>query len=123
MLFLAVFGTSIALIPGIKLLWIFLIYGTLAAAGVGPVLLAVFGKQVSARGVFYGASAAVSFGLPLSIYANVTESQHLVALASAITCLIGFLIPLIEARFSCPAQIEPQITSSSPRMKSNKAIF
>ena len=94
MLLLGIGGTAIALLPGIKLLWIFLIYGTLAAAGLGPVLLALFWKHTSASGVFYGALAAILVGLPVSIYANVSESPHLLVFSSLGTILIGLVVSL-----------------------------
>lgn len=97
MLFLAVIGTSIAIIPGVQLLWIFLIYGTLAAAGLFPALLALFWSKTSARGVYWGAASAITVGLPIAIYANATNSPHLIVASSLCTCLIGLGITAGEA--------------------------
>ena len=90
-------GTLIAILPGVKLLWIFLIYGVLAAAGVFPALLALYWKRVSARGVFWGAGLSIVVGLPLSIYANASESAHLAVLATVSTSVISMVVTCAEA--------------------------
>ncbi len=92
MLVIGCAGTFIAILPGVKLLWIFLIYGTLAAAGLFPALLSLYWPTVTARATFIGVTMAIAFGLPLSIYANVTESPHLIVLSTLGTAALGLLV-------------------------------
>ena len=95
MLFIAIIGTVIANLPGVKLLWIFMIYGTLAAAAACPAVLSIYWKEVTAKAVSYGVFTALIFGLPLSVYANVTESAHLLVLSSIGTTIIGLVVTYV----------------------------
>jgi len=94
MLLMAVIGTGIALLQP-KLLWVFLIYGALASAGLFPTMFSLFWKRLSAKGAFWALSLSLILGIPLSIYANVTENVHLIVLAAIISVAIGFVVCLL----------------------------
>lgn len=98
MLLIGVVGTVIAILPGVKLLWVFMVYGTLAAAAVCPAVLSVFWKDVTAKAVTAGVFTGLVLGLPLSIYANVTESPHLLVLSSVGTTLIGLVMTVFVTK-------------------------
>ena len=91
MLGMAVVGTGIALLQP-KLLWVFLIYGALASAGFFPTILSIFWKRLTSAGAFWGLALSLLIGLPLSIYANVTENTDLIVLSSVLSVGIGLVV-------------------------------
>ncbi|MDX2027237.1 MAG: hypothetical protein SFW62_01225 [Alphaproteobacteria bacterium] len=96
MLGFAVVGTVIAMIPGLKLLWLFLIYGALASAALVPVILSLFWKRLTARGAFWGPFLSFVIGLPISIYANFREDTHMIVAAALLSVLIGLAVCLYD---------------------------
>lgn len=96
MLGFAFLGTAIAMLPGVKLLWVFLIYGALASAALVPTVLTLFWSRLRAEGAFWAIVLSVAFGLPLSIYANVTESKNLIVVAAIFSVAIGALVCIID---------------------------
>lgn len=88
MMIFGVVGGSIALMRP-QLIWVFLIYGALAASIFFPLILALFWKKVSSKGVYMGIFAGVLFGTPLSIYANINNIVDFVVISS----LLGLLVP------------------------------
>ena len=90
MIVIAALGTGLALLQP-KLLWVFLIYGALASAGMFPVMLAITWKRVSAEGIFWGITLGVLLGTPISIYANVTENPYLIVTAAVLSTLISLI--------------------------------
>lgn len=89
-------GTLIAMIPGIKLLWVFLIYGALASAALVPTILSLYWSRLTARGAFWGSFLSFAVGLPLSIYANFTENAHLIVVAALASAVIGLIICVVD---------------------------
>lgn len=89
-------GTAIAIIPGLKLLWVFLIYGAVASAALAPTVLALYWSRLSARGAFWGAGLSFALGLPLSIYANATENAHLIVAAAVASVAVGLVVCVID---------------------------
>lgn len=94
MLLMAVIGTGVALLQP-KLLWVFLIYGALASAGLFPTVFSLFWKRLTAKGAFWGLTSSLILGIPLSIYANVVENTHLIVLAAILSVVIGFVVCLL----------------------------
>lgn len=88
MLILTLVGTCIALLQP-KLLWVFLIYGAIASAGMFPTLFAFFSERVTARVIFLSLSIPLVLGTPISIYANITENTILIVLASIFNTFLG----------------------------------
>lgn len=94
MLAMALLGTGIALLQP-KLLWIFLIYGALASAGFFPTVFSLYWKRLNKQGVFWAVSLSLAIGLPLSIYANITENVNLIVLASILSVFVGLVTCLV----------------------------
>jgi Na+/proline symporter len=93
MTLLTVIGAAIALLEP-KLLWVFLIYGALASAGLFPTVFALFWGRLNAHGAFWAVVLSLVIGTPLSIYANVTENPHLIVAAAVASVGIGLLVCL-----------------------------
>jgi Na+/proline symporter len=96
MLMFAIAGTAIAMLPGIKLLWVFFINGALASSALVPTVLSLFWGRLAARGAFWGVFLSFVIGLPVSIYANFHESPHLVVLSSVLSVAIGLVVCLAD---------------------------
>jgi len=94
MLVMALIGTSIALLQP-KLLWVFLIYGALASVGLFPTIFSLFWKRMTAAGVFWAITLSLIFGLPLSIYANITGNVHLIVISTITSVVVGLFVCLI----------------------------
>lgn len=91
MLILGGVGTLIAMIPGVKLVWLFLIYGAIAASALIPTILSLYWKRLTAGGAFWGTTLSFALGLPLSVYATFNENPHLMVVASLSSVLIGLI--------------------------------
>ena len=94
MILMAIIGTAIALMQP-QLLWIFLIYGALASAGLFPTIFSIFWKRMTATGAFWAVTLSLLFGIPLSIYANIVGNAHLIVLSVVLSVTIGLIICLI----------------------------
>ena len=92
MLIFAVVGMIIAMIPGLKLLWVFLIYGALASSALVPTVLALYWGRLTKWGAFWGPFLSFAIGLPVSIYANVNENAHLVVVAALLSAVVGLIV-------------------------------
>ena len=95
MIIMAVIGTGIALLQP-QLLWVFLIYGALASSALFPTILSVFWKRLTKNGAFWSIVLSLLIGLPLSIYANVTENVDLIVLSASLSVAIGLVVCLID---------------------------
>lgn len=95
MLIMAVIGTGIALLEP-KLLWLFLIYGALASAGFLPTIFSLLWGKVTARGAMLAVGLSILVGMPLSIYANVTENEILIVIAAIASVAIGGIIVILN---------------------------
>ena len=93
MLIMAVIGTSIALLKP-QLLWIFLISGTLAAAGLFPTILSLYWGRLNAKGAFWSVFLSIIIATPLSIYANVSGNENLVTWSAIASVGIGAVIAI-----------------------------
>jgi SSS family solute:Na+ symporter len=96
MIAVALLGTGLALLQP-KLLWVFLIYGATASAGMFPTIFSVFSKKLTDKGAFYAVLLSLGIGTPLAVYANLTESVHLVVLSAVASVAIGFVVCLSSA--------------------------
>ena len=89
-------GTAIAMWPNLKILWVFLIGGTLGSSVLVPTVLSVFWKRLTARGAFWAAFLSFIIGLPASIYANLHDNPHILVAASLSSVIIGLIICLAD---------------------------
>ena len=94
MVAMGLLGTGIALLQP-KLLWVFLIYGALASAGLFPTVLSLFWGRLSGGTAFWAVILSLGFGTPLSIYANVTANPTLVVVAAIASVGVGLVVALI----------------------------
>ncbi|MGE3385452.1 MAG: sodium:solute symporter [Bdellovibrionales bacterium] len=85
MLTLTILALLIANIPGLKVLHLFLFYGTLRSATVIPTILLILGKQLPEHGVFFGILTSLFLGLPLFSYGNLSQQPALIVLGSLLT--------------------------------------
>jgi SSS family transporter len=106
-----IIGVGIAMIPGVKLLWIFLIYGALASSALIPTILCLYWKKLSARAAFWGPFLSFLIGLPLSIYANFTENANLIVVAALASVLIGLIVCVLFSIFDHEVYEFKQFTS------------
>lgn len=88
MVLFAIIGVGVAALRP-QLIWVFLVYGALAASIFLPIFLTLFWRRVSASAAFWGISLGIALGTPLSIYANVNGETGLVVLAA----ILGLVVP------------------------------
>lgn len=91
MIFGAALGGIIALMQP-KLLWVFFIYGALAASGFLPTILSLYWKSLKGTDVTIAILASLIIATPLSIYANITENVQWIVFSSIASVLIGGVI-------------------------------
>lgn len=94
MLVMTAVGAGVALLQP-RLLWVFLIYGALASAGLAPVVLSLFWGRLTAAGAFWAVVLSLAVGTPLSIVANVDGDPHLVVVAAIASVAIGLVVCLV----------------------------
>jgi Na+/proline symporter len=87
MMFLAVFGLVIANIPDMKILYLFLFYGTLRASTLLPTVLTIWKGKLSESGVFWGICTALFVGAPMMAYGNFGGGLHFQVWGAIFTCL------------------------------------
>lgn len=78
-------GIGIANLPGLSIVHLFLIYGTLRATTLLPTVLTLCGVRLSARGICVGVIAAMAVGLPMfafGVFFNMGEYRILGCLAT-----------------------------------------
>jgi len=99
MIAFSIIGISLALLQP-KLLWVFLIYGAIAASLFLPTILILFWDKVTSVGVFYGILSGVIIGTPLAIFANVSENTNLIVLSSILGLLVAGIITVLVSFIS-----------------------
>ena len=97
MLGFTIIGTAIALLEP-KLLWLSLIYGSLAGAGFFPLLFSVYSDKVNGNNLTIALLLSLVLSIPFSIYANVTENTNLIVASSILSIAIGLLALMILRR-------------------------
>lgn len=88
MVILALIALAIANIPGIKVLYVFLINGTLRSPSFLPTILTIKGVKLSEQGVFYGMLFAILVGTPFFAYGVINQITNLIVFGSLFTVLI-----------------------------------
>lgn len=99
MALLVIGGLGIANIPGLKLVHLFLIYGTLRSATFIPTVLSVLWEKVSEAGVFYGIIISVVVGLPMFGYGLLTNTLWLSISGTLFAVLASGVITLGATAF------------------------
>ena len=98
MISLAVIGMVIANLPGMKILYLFLFYGTLRASTLLPTVITLLGKRLSERGVFWGISMAICIGLPVFAYGGFTKQLEWKLFGSIFTVLTPMIVSLLVTK-------------------------
>ena len=81
----------IANIPGLKILHLFLFYGTLRSATLIPTVCTILGRKLNEARTFYGILAAVTIGLPIFAYGNFNGIPAAIVTGSLLTVLMPAL--------------------------------
>jgi Na+/proline symporter len=90
MIALAVAGVTIANLPGMKILYLFLFYGTLRASTLLPTIAALRGFQPREKSVAGGILLAMITGLPLFAYGGLNDNTTAKVAGAILTvCLPG----------------------------------
>lgn len=92
MLLLAAVGTAIALIPGMKIIYLWLFYGTLRAATLLPTMLTIRTRPAREPAMFYGLLGSLLIGVPLFGWANFTGRAGLTVVGALVTLLVSGVI-------------------------------
>jgi len=87
MVIVTLIAILIANIPGLKILHLFLIYGTLRASVMLPTAFAIKGIRMSERGLFYGLLTSMLIGLPVFAIGNFTGNTVLIVAGSLFTII------------------------------------
>ena len=88
----------IANIPGMKILYLFLFYGTLRASTLLPTIITLLSDRVNEKGVFWGILMSISFGLPMFAYAKFTGNVPWIVIGSLFTVLCSGIVTLVMSR-------------------------
>lgn len=88
----------IANIPGLTVTHLFLFYGTLRASTLLPTAFTLYGRKLTASGVFYGVIAAMCIGLPIFAYGNIQNIAIWKTIGSLTTVLISGAVALVTSR-------------------------
>ena len=94
MIAVTVVAILIANIPGLTILYLFLLYGTLRSSVMLPTIFAIMGKRMTEKGLFYGILTSMLVGLPIFAYGNLVGNIPLIVAGSLFTILASGLIAL-----------------------------
>ena len=87
MVVLALAALAIANIPGMKILYLFLFYGTLRASTLLPTVMSLLSDRIREEGIFWGIVVSIGVGLPLFAYAQLHGMVGLSVIGSLVTVL------------------------------------
>jgi len=85
MILLFLGALAIANIPDLKILHLFLFYGTLRSATMIPTILLILKKPLTERGVFYGILTSLVLGLPIFAFGNLKQLPSVIVTGSILT--------------------------------------
>lgn len=94
MVVVTVLAVLIANIPGLTILYLFLLYGTLRSSVMLPTVFAILNKRMTEKGLFYGILTSMLVGLPVFAYGNLIGNIPLIVVGSLFTILASGLIAL-----------------------------
>ena len=97
MLVLLALAVCIANIPGLTVTNLFLVYGALRATTMLPTVLTLAGKELSARGVFFGILVSLVIGMPVFITGTVLDSAALKTAGSLCALLLSGAVCIATA--------------------------
>lgn len=109
MLAVTIVAVLVANIPGLTILYLFLLYGTLRSSVMLPTVFAILGKRMTEKGLFYGILTSMIVGLPVFAYGNLVGNISLIVAGSLFTILASGVIALDYKRHLKPGPIELKI--------------
>ncbi len=96
MIAVAIFAIIIANIPGMTILYLFLLYGTLRSSVMLPSVWAIKGVKMSEGGLFWGILLSICVGLPIFAYGNLTGNVPLIVTGSLLTIGLSGVLSLFS---------------------------
>ncbi|MBU0547597.1 MAG: hypothetical protein KJ710_06710, partial [Candidatus Omnitrophica bacterium] len=90
-----VIATLIAFIPNIQLLYLLLLIGAIRSALLAPTFFAIFKKNLSSQGTFYGMLGGIIIGLPVFVYGSLAKKPLISSAGSLLTLLTSFIIVIL----------------------------
>lgn len=109
MIAVTIVAVLIANIPGLTILYLFLLYGTLRSSVMLPTVFAIMGKRMTEKGLFYGILTSMLVGLPVFAAGNMVGNIPLIVAGSLFTILASGVIALDYRRHLKPGPIELKI--------------
>ncbi len=97
MILLVIITIGIANLPGIKILHLFLFYGTLRASTLLPTIITLLRSRVHEGGVFWGILVSFLVGLPIFAIGNITNRTAWEVAGSLITVFSSGTITLLAS--------------------------
>ena len=125
MIVVTVSDILIANIPGLTILYLFLLYGTLRSSVMLPTVFAILGIRMSERGLFYGILTSMIVGLPIFAYGNFTGNILMIVFGSLFTILASGIMAVRRKplqRGSMEVAIKIDRTDMDKRIAEIKAV-
>jgi Na+(H+)/acetate symporter ActP len=104
MFLLAVGGVIISNIPDMKILYLFIFYGTLRASTLLPTIITIINKKVSEKGMFFGILTSLVIGVPLFAYAKFNGHTDLAVWSSIFTVSASGVIVYYFTKYGSPKE-------------------
>ena len=126
MIVVTIIAILIANIPGLTILYLFLLYGTLRSSVMLPTVFAILGKRMSERGLFYGILTSMIVGLPIFAYGNFTGNIPMIVFGSLFTILASGIMAVRRKplqRGSMEVAIKIDRTDMDKRIAEIKAVY
>lgn len=98
MLIVTVLAIIVANIPGLKIMYLQLFYGTLRASVFLPTIFAIKKVGMSEKGLFYGLLVSIFIGLPIFSYGNFNMFWQYIVAGSLTSVLASGIISVIYKR-------------------------
>lgn len=98
MLVVACIGLLIALIPGLKILHLFLFYGTWRASTMIPTILTLFWPQLASRATFAAILGSLVFGAPVLAAGQIIGNPHVSVIGSLLVPTIGVSVCILGTK-------------------------
>ena len=96
MIAVAIFAIIIANIPGMTIVYLFLLYGTLRSSVMLPSIWAIKGVKMSEAGLFWGILLSLCVGLPIFAYGNLNGNVAMTVTGSLLTIGLSGVLSLFS---------------------------
>ena len=96
MIAVAIFAIIIANIPGMTIVYLFLLYGTLRSSVMLPSIWAIKGVKMSESGLFWGILLSLCVGLPIFAYGNLNGNVPMIVTGSLLTIGLSGILSLFS---------------------------